>query len=228
MRQYIEFFGKIRRYSNQDAIKLFGTDATQFLPLNIMIKQQKSCNIPEAYKVSLKFKDLTPNAFNIMAAYFTNSEQSSSGTPTNIFPTINVHRERSDAIGKALGKVEEKAQSVLEDWLKRSDEAVKNLVPQDILDLNQVLEILKQDFGCERLTIQSGGTLNSLFLRNNLFDYIDIVVAPLLVGGKRTPTIIDGESLTKKGQLKDLSALKLIDCQILKNSYLRLRYEVIK
>ena len=39
-------------------------------------------------------------------------------------------------------------------------------------------------FGCERLTIQSGGTLNGLFLREGLFDYVDIVVAPVLVGGK--------------------------------------------
>lgn len=127
----IEFFGKIRRYSNQDAIKLFGTDATQFLPLNIMIKQQKSCNIPEAYKVSLRFKDLTPNAFNIMAAYFTNSEQSSSGAPTNIFPTINVHRERSDAVGQALGKLEEKITPVLEDFQKNIEGIMKDLVPTD-------------------------------------------------------------------------------------------------
>lgn len=95
----IEFFGKIRRYSMTDAKKLFGTDATQFLPLNSMIKQTKGCNIPEAYKVSLKFKDLTPNAFNIMAAYFTNSE--SSDATTNIFPTINVHKDRTDIVGKA-------------------------------------------------------------------------------------------------------------------------------
>ena len=99
---------------------------------------------------------------------------------------------------------------------------------QEELNLEAALKHLKTNFNCERLTIQSGGTLNSLFLKAKLIDYIDIVVAPILVGGKRTPTIIDGESLLKRNQLNELSALKLIDCQILKDSYLRLRYEVIK
>lgn len=103
-----------------------------------------------------------------------------------------------------------------------------HIIFQEKLDLDDALKKLKNDFNCERLTIQSGGTLNSLFLRAKLFDYIDIVVAPILVGGKRTPTIIDGESIFNKQQLNELSPLKLIDCHILDNSYLRLRYEVIK
>mgnify|MGYP002508853849 CR=1 FL=1 len=33
------------------------------------------------------------------------------------------------------------------------------------------------------------------FLREKLFDYVDIVVAPVLIGGKDTSTLIDGKSL---------------------------------
>jgi len=66
---------------------------------------------------------------------------------------------------------------------------------QEEPSLANVLAQLKTELGCERLTIQSGGTLNGAFLREKLLDYVDVVVAPLLVGGKGTPTLIDGTSL---------------------------------
>lgn len=44
-----------------------------------------------------------------------------------------------------------------------------NIIYQDKLDLADMLYRLKEEFGCERITIQSGGTLNGLFLRNKLF-----------------------------------------------------------
>ena len=43
-----------------------------------------------------------------------------------------------------------------------------------ILTINYVLTKLKSEYSCERLTIQTGGTLNGLFLREKLIDYIDI------------------------------------------------------
>ena len=86
---------------------------------------------------------------------------------------------------------------------------------------------LKKEYGCERLTVQSGGTTNGLFLREKLIDYVDIVVAPVLVGGKETSTIIDGSSLKSVDELSGIGVLKLIDCTVLQNSYIRLRYQVI-
>ena len=50
-------------------------------------------------------------------------------------------------------------------------------------------------YNAERLTIQSGGTLNGLFVRNKLIDYVNIVIAPILVGGKNVPTLVDGEAI---------------------------------
>ena len=83
------------------------------------------------------------------------------------------------------------------------------------------------EYGCERITIQTGGTLNGLFLREKLFDYVDVVVAPVLIGGKDTSTLIDGKSLLSQKELSSLGVLKLQECEVLENSYLRLRYEVI-
>lgn len=102
-----------------------------------------------------------------------------------------------------------------------------HIIFQDTLSLKNALATLKSDFGCERLTIQSGATLNGLFLREKLFDYLDVVVAPVLVGGKDTPTLIDGESLLSESELHRLGVLKLQECKILENSYLRLRYQII-
>ena len=101
-----------------------------------------------------------------------------------------------------------------------------HILYREMLSLRWVLEQLKTRFGCERITIQTGGTLNGLFLREKLIDFVDIVIAPLLVGGNDTPTLIDGQSLQSLNDLNSLGILTLIDCQPLQNSYIRLRYQV--
>ncbi len=102
-----------------------------------------------------------------------------------------------------------------------------HIIYQETINLGLLLEILASDYLVERLTIQSGGTLNGEFLRQKLFDSVDIVVAPLLVGGKATPTLIDGTSIFSPEQLVFLEALKLTSCTVLENSYIRLKYEVL-
>lgn len=106
------------------------------------------------------------------------------------------------------------------------DEPNLHIICQSKLDLRDLLEQLHEKFGCERLTVQTGGTLNGLFLREKLLDYVDIVVAPLLVGGKDTATLIDGDSLTGAEGLSKLGVLKLENVETLKGSYIRLRYRV--
>ena len=64
----------------------------------------------------------------------------------------------------------------------RVDEKNLHIIFQEKQDLSDALKILKESYGCERLTIQSGGTLNSILLKEKLIDHIDIIVAPLLVG----------------------------------------------
>ena len=93
--------------------------------------------------------------------------------------------------------------------------------------LSEALKELGDSFGCERLTVQCGGTVNGALLREKLIDYVDVVVAPVLVGGSETPTLVDGQSLRHECELGGLGALRLIDCSVLENSYIRLRYEVL-
>ena len=102
-----------------------------------------------------------------------------------------------------------------------------HIICQSKLSLTDALAKLKSEYGCQRITIQSGGTLNGLFLREKLFDYVDIVVAPVLIGGKDTSTLIDGKSLLSENELSQLGVLKLQKCTVLEDSYLRLSYKVI-
>lgn len=102
-----------------------------------------------------------------------------------------------------------------------------HIIRQESLDLADALHLLEADYGCERLTIQSGGTVNGLFLRNKLLDYVDVVVAPVLIGGKETPTLIDGSSIMSDEDLDLLGVLQLESCEALEHSYVRLRYKVV-
>ena len=102
-----------------------------------------------------------------------------------------------------------------------------HIIFQEKLSLTDAFTVLKEQFGCERLTVQSVGTVNGLLLREKLFDFVDLVVAPVLIGGKDTATLIDGQSLRSASELSRLGVLRLIDVTPLQNSYLRLRYQVI-
>jgi 2,5-diamino-6-(ribosylamino)-4(3H)-pyrimidinone 5'-phosphate reductase len=102
-----------------------------------------------------------------------------------------------------------------------------HIIFQKELSLPAALAVLRGDYGCERLTVQSGGTLNGLFLREKLIDFVDLVVAPVLVGGKETSTLIDGKDLLAEEELSALGVLALESCEVLAHSYLRLRYRVI-
>jgi len=94
------------------------------------------------------------------------------------------------------------------------------------LDLSILFKDLYEKCLVNNLTIQSGGSFNGLLLRNNLIDYVNIVIAPLLVGGKDVSTLIDGESIRSKEELNKLKALELLECNQLKNSYIQLKYKV--
>ena len=99
---------------------------------------------------------------------------------------------------------------------------------KDKIDFVDLFEQLKNKHGINSMTIQTGGTLNSILLRANLIDKLSIVIALALIGGKNTSTLIDGESLQTFEDLKKIKALKLIENKTLENSYIHLKYEINK
>lgn len=101
-----------------------------------------------------------------------------------------------------------------------------SIMYQNKFNPDEMLRRLYTEHGCKQLTIQTGGTLNGLFLRNKCFDYVDIVVAPVLIGGKDTSTLIDGESVASQADLSKLGILELVSVTKLQESYIRLKYRV--
>ncbi len=83
------------------------------------------------------------------------------------------------------------------------------------------------DQGVKHLTIQSGGTLNTELVRKGLVDHLSIVVVPVLVGGKDTPTLLDGKSLASDLELIQMKTLVLSNVRQLENSYIHLEYDLV-
>lgn len=98
---------------------------------------------------------------------------------------------------------------------------------EDKVDFKDLFYKLKIDFNIDSLTIQTWGELNSIFLRNNLIDKVSIVVAPALIGGKNTSSLVDWESFHTLYELVNIKALKLEKVDVLENSYIHLKYDVI-
>ena len=96
------------------------------------------------------------------------------------------------------------------------------------IDFSNLFQRMKLGHGVERITIQSGGMLNATLVRNGLIDHLLIIIAPLLVGGKATPTLVDGRSFKTEAELMGIKALQLTKCEALKESYVRLEYDVIQ
>lgn len=101
------------------------------------------------------------------------------------------------------------------------------IIYYDDIDLSKLMEDLYDRHNIDRITIQTDGTLNCEFLRAGLIDYVNIVVAPILVGGSDTSTLIDGQAISTVDELGKLRALQLKECNVLRNSYVQLKYKVL-
>lgn len=105
---------------------------------------------------------------------------------------------------------------------------LNNVIPIEYISnsFTDLLNQLSRDFDCKRLTVQSGGLLNQSLFDQHLIDYIDLVVAPVMVGGSDVPGIIGGQSLSEIG-IPTMYPLVLQSVTPLKCSYLYLKYRVI-
>lgn len=91
-----------------------------------------------------------------------------------------------------------------------------------------MFEDLYNKYNAKKITIQSGGSMNGKFVRDNLIDFFNIIIAPILIGGKDVPTLVDGASISSDDELDKLRELELIECNKLDNSYIQLKYKVRK
>lgn len=107
-----------------------------------------------------------------------------------------------------------------------ADPGLEVMTYEDEVDFGNLFRELKAK-GIDRITIQSGGRMNANLLRAGLIDRVLIVIAPCLVGGQATATLVDGHSLQTADDLAKIRPLKLKNSKVLKESYLQLEYEVL-
>lgn len=106
------------------------------------------------------------------------------------------------------------------------DEGLEVMSYEGQIDFNDLFERFG-DRGVERITIQSGGELNAVLIRAGLIDELSVVIAPVLIGGKDTPTLVDGVSLSTAEDLRLLRPLELIEAKKLDDSYMHMKYRVV-
>jgi 2,5-diamino-6-(ribosylamino)-4(3H)-pyrimidinone 5'-phosphate reductase len=107
------------------------------------------------------------------------------------------------------------------------DDSLEILSYENKIDFKNLFQQLKAK-GADRVTIQSGGEMNTELMRAGLIDAVSLVIAPIMVGGSNTSSLLDGRSLETDEDLKLLRPLELTSADTLNNSYLHLQYRVLK
>jgi 2,5-diamino-6-(ribosylamino)-4(3H)-pyrimidinone 5'-phosphate reductase len=110
--------------------------------------------------------------------------------------------------------------------LKQEFTNIEIIFYENVINFHDLFTKLLKEYGVDKLTIQSGGTLNTVLVREGLVDRVLLIVAPALIGGKNTASLMDGESLHATEELFKIKTLELIQAKPLKDSYLLLEYRV--
>ena len=72
-----------------------------------------------------------------------------------------------------------------------------------LIDLQYLLKIL-YDKGIKTLMIEGGSSINWSFLKEKLVDELFVYLGPIVVGGKNTPTLVDGIGIKNINELISL------------------------
>lgn len=131
--------------------------------------------------------------------------------------------KRMPWLGRVLVICSEATPSPYLNYLK--DEGIQWITAgADRVDMTTAMEVLWKEYRLGLLQCQGGSALNGALLRNGLVDEISLVIAPLAVGGVKTPTLFDAVDLHS---VQEITRLRLSHCQGLDGGALWLRYEVL-
>ncbi len=78
---------------------------------------------------------------------------------------------------------------------------------EGLIDLGELMDILYKR-GIKTLMVEGGGTVIWSFLKSGLVDDLYVYVAPIIIGGKLTPTMADGAGIKSED---GLISLKIAD-----------------
>jgi len=80
------------------------------------------------------------------------------------------------------------------------------------VDLPRLMQILKQDYGVDRMMIEGGPTLNWSMLHHHLVDEIRLIHLPFIVGGADTPSLVGGMHIETEEEMFRLSLKRHYMC----------------
>ena len=90
----------------------------------------------------------------------------------------------------------------------------------DKVDLRKLMPLLK-NLDINTILLEGGGNLNWSFIHNDLVDEIRLTVAPLIIGGKKATSLVEGRGFDK---MKDAPRFKLLEVNQ-RNNYVVLTYK---
>jgi len=93
----------------------------------------------------------------------------------------------------------------------------------DLIDLEKMLDIIFK-YGVRSLMVEGGSKVIWNFLNQHLADDIFVYIAPIIIGGKNTPTLSDGNGIKN---IDELISLKIVNIQKLGPGLL-VHYRMIK
>lgn len=126
----------------------------------------------------------------------------------------------ADIFKKGAGKkIIAVAETAPEDKVKQLEQAEILLCGEKSIDLEQLLCELKAR-GINRLMVEGGATLNWGLVSAGLVDEIYTFIGNIIIGGKTSPTLVDGEGCTG-----EFCKLSLISCERLEDGVL-IRWKV--
>ena len=78
---------------------------------------------------------------------------------------------------------------------------------EGFIDLNQMLDIL-YNRGIKKVMVEGGSTVIWNFLKLGLVDDLFVFIGPMIIGGKYTPSMADGEGIDQEDDLINLEILE--------------------
>ena len=91
------------------------------------------------------------------------------------------------------------------------------------IDLEKLLDLL-YDRGIKMLMVEGGSTVIWNFLKQRLADELYVYIGPMIIGGKNTPTMADGEGIKN---IDELISLKIVETSRIGPGIL-IHYKMIK
>ena len=77
------------------------------------------------------------------------------------------------------------------------------------VNLIKTFEQLESNFGIKKLLVEGGGEINWSIIKNNLFDELRVTISPLIIGGQKAITLIEGKGFDKINKCTKLELSKI-------------------